>query len=464
MVWSDLRQFISALAEQGELHQVPVPVDPRHEIAAIADRVANQSDGGPALLFEQVAGSALPVAMNLYGSQRRMALALGVTELDELSGRMTTFLANGGAGLAPHVVDSGPSGEFVEPVADCDFLPVPIAWPHDGQPAHGGRFLTMATVVTRDHATATQNLGLYRVACFDGSSLGIHWRPGSGGARHHAGWQEAGEPTPVAIVLGSDPITTFCATLPLPVEIDELALAGFLNGQPITLTRCLTNDLLVPANAEIIIEGLVDPEETGNEGAFGNHTGYYVGGGQVPLVRVTAVTRRHDALLPATLVGPPPQENYWLALAGSRLLLPLLQRLVPAVIDLALPRAGIYHGAAVVAIKKERPGQAWEVMGAIWADSWLKQARLLIIVDADLPVTDFAQVYWRVLNQTVWGRDLVLADPGDSSCAADGRMGIDATRKLPAEAGGSEWPQELVWPEEVRSLLDRRWRDYGFTE
>lgn len=464
MVWSDLRQFLSALAEHGELHRIPVPVDPCHEIAAIADRVASQPAGGPALLFTQVAGSALPVAMNLYGSQQRMALALGVTELDELSGRMTAFLATGGVGLAPLVTDAAPCQAVVEPLADCDFLPVPIAWPNDGQPAHAGRFLTMATVVTRDYVTAVHNLGMYRVACFSGRSLGMHWRANSGGAQHHAGWQEAAQPMPVAIVLGSDPITTFCATLPLPAEIDELALAGFLNGEPFALTRCLTSDLLVPANAEIIIEGLVDPAETGNEGAFGNHTGYYAGGGQVPLVRVTAVTRRHDALLPATLVGPPPQENYWLALAGSRLLLPLLQRHVPAVIDLALPRAGIYHGAAVVAIKKERPGQAWEVMGAIWADSWLKQARLLIIVDADLAVTDFAQVYWRVMNQTVWGRDLVLADPGDSSCAADGRLGIDATRKLPDEVGGSEWPQELAWPDEVRSLLDRRWREYGFTE
>ena len=463
MSWNDLRQFVSHLETQGELHRIGVPVDPRHEVTAIADRVAKQPAGGPALLFEQVIGSTMPLAMNLYGSAGRMALALGVDDLNDLSARMADFLAAGGTGLAPVLPEQEIDREVVEP-ADCGFLPLPIAWPEDGRPEHEGRFLTLAAVMTRDFTTGRQNLGLYRVACLAGNRLGLHMRPGSGGAGHLAGWQAAGEPMPVAIVLGADPVTTFCATLPLPDDLDELTLAGFLNGEPLPLVRCRTSDLLVPASAGVVIEGVIQPVETAGEGAFGNHTGYYSGGGQVPLLQVTAVTRRREAILAATLVGPPPQENYWLAQAGSRLLLPLLQRQAPAITDLALPREGIYHGAAIVALRKERPGQARETMAVIWADSWLRQARLLILVDADLPVTDYAQVYWRVLNQTVWGRDLVLADPGDPALPYGGRLGIDATRKLPGEAGCGEWPQPLAWPTEIQELVSRRWREYGFSE
>jgi len=464
MGWRDLREYLAALDERGELHRVTVPVTPRHEIAAITDRVVRLPGGGPALLFTEVAGSALTVAMNLFGSHHRLALALGLNSLHELPARMAAFLAAGGEGMGPIAAESFPCRDIVESVPTCDLLPELLAWPEDGHPEHNGHFLTLPLVVTRNRASEQQNLGIYRVACFSGTELGIHWRPGSGGAAHHATWQQANEPMPVAIVLGADPMTTFCATLPLPEEIDEVRLAGFLNGQPVALTRCLTNDLLVPANAEIIIEGVVDPVATRSEGAFGNHTGYYAGGGPVPLVYITAVTRRHGAILPATLVGPPPQENYWLALAGSRLLLPLLQRQIPAIVNLALPREGIYHGAAVVAIRKELPGQAREVMATLWASGLLHQARLLVIVDADVPVADFRQVYWRVMNHAVWGRDLEMADPGDPAQPSGGRLGIDATRKLPGEGGCDTWPKELAWPPGVQKLVARRWREYGFTE
>jgi 4-hydroxy-3-polyprenylbenzoate decarboxylase len=354
--------------------------------------------------------------------------------------------------------------EIIESPPDCDLLPALTAWPEDGQPGHDGRFLTLPLVVTRDGTNGQQNLGLYRVACFSATELGIHWRPGSGGARHFANWQQRSEPMPVAIVLGADPVTTLCATLSLPNQMDELRLAGFLNRRPVELISCLTNDLLVPALAEIVIEGVIDPVTTRNEGAFGNHTGFYGGGGQVPLVQVTAVTRRRDAILPATLVGPPPQENYWLALAGSRLMLPLLQRQVPEVVDIAFPREGIYHGAALVAIRKERPGQARSVMEQLWETSWLQHARLLVLVDSDVPVDDFRQVYWRTLNQVVWGRDLVVGDLGDPTKPAGGRLGLDATRKLPGEGACETWPEELAWPHDVQQLINRRWREYGFTE
>jgi 4-hydroxy-3-polyprenylbenzoate decarboxylase len=401
--------------------------------------------------------------MNLFGSRQRLALALGATTLPGLPAAMAAFLAGNGRGIDPLITDKAPCRDIIDQPPDCDLLPALTAWPADGQPGHDGRFFTLPLVVTAD-PQGQQNLGLYRVACFNGAELGIHWRPGSGGARHFAAWQQAGEPMPVAIVLGADPVTTLCATLPLPDDLDELQLAGFLNGQPLELIRCLTSRLLVPAMAEVVIEGVVDPAATRNEGAFGNHTGYYGGGSDVPLVRVTAVTRRRDAILPATLVGPPPQENYWLALAGSRLLLPLLQRQVPAVVDLAFPREGIYHGAALVAIHKERPGQAREVMAALWETSWLHHARLLVLVDEDVPVADFRQVYWRALNHVVWGRDLVVEDLGNPSQPAGGRLGLDATRKLPGEENCAAWPEELAWPAEVQDLISRRWREYGFTE
>ena len=464
MAWYDLRAFLTALEERDALQRVNVPVALEHELAAIADRISRRSDGGPALLFTKAGTAPLPVAMNLFGSRQRMALALGVTDLAELSGRMAACLAQDSE--LPPLLAMGPAPcqEVVIDPPDCGFLPVPTAWPGDGSPVHDGRFLTLAQVVTRERQGDRHNRGVYRVACFSGNELGIHWRPGSGGSRHHASWSRAGEPMPVAIVLGGDPVTTFCATLPLPEEMDELALAGFLRGEPVSVARCLTSDLLVPATAEIIIEGLVDPLATRPEGSCGNHTGYYAGGGQVPLVRVTAVTMRRDAILPATLVGPPPQENYWLALAGSRLLLPLLQQLAPEITDIALPREGIYHGAAMVAIRKDRAGQGREVLDRIWKSGWLGSARLLVIVDHDLAADDYGQVYWRALNHCVWGRDLVLADPGNPTLPAGGRLGIDATRKLPGEAGGEAWPKPLAWPDEVQELITRRWREYGFTE
>lgn len=457
-----LPQFIAHLDHLGELKRIRVPVDPRFEAAAIADRIMGLRDGGPALLFQQVNGSSLPVAMNLFGSESRMKAALGIRSFGDLPALMNSFLVSDASSCHPHLLSAPDQADLIsEPSLAA--LPHLVSWPGDGQPVHDGIFFTLALVVTADADTGQHNLGIYRVARFSDTELGLHWSSGSGGFLHHQSWKNKGKAMPVAILLGADPITTFCASLPLPSGMDELSLAGFLQGGPLLVRRCKRSSLVVPESSGVVIEGIVSPNETRNEGAFGNHTGTYEGGGGVPLMQVQAVSRRHDAVISQTLVGPPPKENYWFAAAGSRLMLPLLQREAPEIVDISLPREAIYHGAALVAIRKTEPGQALWVMETLWKKTWMKSARLLVIIDADIPITDFRQIYWRMMNQTVWGRDLVLGDKGDPTKRYGGRLGIDATRKLIGEGGCDARPDAVCWPDSMVKLIDARWKEYGLT-
>lgn len=461
MAYRCLHEFLARLEEMGELHRVTVEVDPVLEIAEITDRMCKSAHGGKALLFERVKGSAFPVATNLFGSYRRVCEALEIGELSRLSRLMEELLplqpASSGQTIddlhspalsrfTPLLANNGDCQSVADYNPDLRKYPLLKSWPGDA-----GRFITLPLVFTRDPETGTQNCGMYRVRVFDENSAGVHWNPGSGGAGHYGKYQSRRERMPIAIAVGGDPALIWSASLPLPGAVDEMAFAGYIRNEPVSMVRCLTSGIMVPANAEMVIEGYLDPGEARDEGEFGNHTGYYTTGGDVPVVHVTCITHRNWMIYPATVVGPPPMEDCYLAKATERLLLPLSRRQVPAIVDINLPMEGIFHGCAVVAIRKEHAGQARQVVNELWHTGWLRKAKLLIVVDADVPVNDLSLVGWKVVNNAEWPRDLIIADD---------RMGLDATGKLAEETDGIR-RQEIRKDEVICKLVERKWREYG---
>jgi len=446
MAHRDLRAFLERLNSLGELHTVHAEVDPDLEIAEITDRQCKSRGGGKALLFSRVKGSEFPVATNLFGSPARMAAALDVADLSALTALTEELLADPARGRLPVLISHPPCQEVVQEIPDLSRFPFLKSWPGEE-----GAFLTLPLVFTRDPETGAGNCGMYRVRVFDRESVGVRWKKGSGGHRHFEKHRAAGTPMPVAIALGGPPTLTFAAALPLPEPMDELSFAGFLNGSPIEMARCVSGDLEVPAHAEVVIEGVIEPVTLRREGPFGNHTGSYDPGEEVPVLRVTRVTHRCDAVYPATVVGPPPMEDCYLAKAAERVLVALSRRQCPEIVDITLPLEGIFHGCAVVAIDKQVPGQGRAVLDSLRGAGWLRAGKVLVVVDAARGDDPFADALWRGLNHAEIPRDLVLDE---------GRLGIDATRKLPGERDGVAAPLEK--DREIGALVARRWREYGF--
>ena len=450
--WEDLRSFLSSLEERGELQRVTAEVDPRLEIAAITDRVSKGAGGGRALLFERVRGHRFPVVTNLFGSRQRTAWALGVEAVESIATRLKRELATatGSADerlqavlarpeFAPLPATAAPCREITEPIADFSLLPALQAWPGDG-----GRFITLPQVFTRDPETGEPNCGMYRMQIFDGSTAGLHWRPGSDAARHHAAWRRRGERMPVAVALGGDPALTYAAGTPLPPGIDEVAYAGFLRGAPVAMAPCRSCDLTVPAGAEFVLEGYVKPGEERLEGPFGNHTGSYAPPEPCPVFHLTGITRRREAIFPCTLVGRPPMEDCWLAKAGERLLLPLLRIDFPEIVDLNFPIETIFHGCALLSVRTTAGGGR-ELLRSLWRSRYFRSSRLLVLLAEGVDVQDPAQVFWQAVNRVDPARDVVIE-------AA--RVGIDATRVPP---GG-----RVEADKETKLLITRRWHEYGF--
>ena len=507
----DLQAFIKDLDAHGELKRIAVEVDPILEAAAIADRVSklpavggpppatdpvHGGRGGHALLFERAAGSEFPLAMNLFGSHQRMRMALGVSDLEELAGRVqqlvkpqmpTTLLEKMKklpelarlAGLAPKIVKHGMCQDVVG-TSDASLLNLPIiqCWPDDGRPGYcgkpadytagTGRYITFAGIYTKDPETGDRNVGMYRVQVFDRQLAAMHWHMHHDGARHFRKHQARGERMPLAIVLGGEPVLTYAATCPLPPDVSELLLAGFLNDGGIELVLCRTIPMEVPAHAEIVIEGWVDPKETLIEGPFGDHTGFYSLADRYPAFHVTAITHRRDAVYPATVVGMPPQEDYYLGKATERIFLPLLQMLIPDIIDYSLPMFGAFHNCVFVKIRKAYPLQARKVMSSIWGAGQMMFSKLIVVVDNHVNVHDEQDVLFHVGANVDWRRDTVIVDgPCDildhstPYYGAGGKIGIDATRKIPGEGVVRDWPDELRMSEAVEALIARRWKEYG---
>ena len=480
MAFRDLREFLSALEARGELKKIQAPVSADLEAAEIANRAVKS--GGPALLFENVEGHDVPLAMNLFGTMGRMCLALGVSSFDEIGARMVEVIEPEIpsnlieklkmlpklarlADFIPKTVSSGPCQEVVETdKPSLSFLPVVKTWPGDGGP-----FITLPLVFTKDPTTGRRNVGMYRMHVYDETTTGMHWHVHKGGAQHYRGFRRKRERMPVAVALGGDPATIYAASAPLPEDVDEMVFAGFLRKQPVELVRCRTVDIEVPAHAEVILEGYVDPDDLRTEGPFGDHTGYYSLADEYPVFRVTCVTRRKKPIYPATIVGKPPMEDVYLGKATERIFLPLLRKIVPEVVDMNLPIEGIFHNVALFAIDKRYPGHARKVMSAVWGLGLLMFSKFVVIFDADVNIQDPSEVLWRLGNNVDPRRDTMIVDgPVDALEHASpvphygSKMGIDATRKWASEGFTREWPEDIRMDETIVDLVTRRWKEYGF--
>ncbi len=450
MAWKGLGEFLAALEEQGELRRVAVLVDPDREIAEIIGRISGAPDGGKGILFTSVRGSCYPLAANIFGSPRRMALALGVDSLEALSPRMAEILnrLDNFPAPPPVMIAAPPCREVSDPSPDLTTLPLLRGWPGDGS-CSGGGYLTLPLVCTADPLTGAMNCGIYRVQVIASDRALVGWRPGSDGQRHYRQFQKLQRRMPAAIVLGGPPELIFAASFSLPGLPDEFSFAGLLGSEPMEMATCLTSDLLVPAWAEVIIEGYLEPGEMAEEGPFGNHTGFYVPERQAPLFRVTALTRRLNPIIPATIVGPPPQEDCWLAKAAERLMLPWLQKRHPCIVDLFMPLETIFHRAAIVVVKSDQCRSVPELIRLLWGVGPLRRAKVIVVVDAHTPIVP-AMAWWRSINCCDWGRDLIVSDDGLL-------LGIDATRKPddPRE------PLEESRGEEISASVTQRWKEYG---
>ncbi len=483
MTFRDTREFVSFLEEKGELRRVKTSVSCELEITELADRAVKS--GGPALFFENVEGYDMPVVIGLFGTHQRMAWALGVDHLDELTERVRKILAlaqgppSGLVGKAralgdlvgmvrtqPKTVTKAPCQEEVVTgdEVDVNALPALKCWPEDA-----GRFITLPLVISRDPETGRRNVGTYRMQIYDGRTTGMHWQTHKVGAHHYRTGEARGqERLDVAVALGADPTTMWTGSLPLPPDMDEIMVSGIIREQAVEMVKCVSVDLEVPAHAEIVLEGYVVPGELRAEGPFGDHTGYYSPAEDYPVFHVTAMTHRRDPIYPTTMVGRPPTEDYFMGKASERLMLPALQMTLPEVVDMNMPAEGIFHNLVVVSIRKEYPGHARKVMYGLWGLGLLMLAKTIIVVDHYVDVHNLSELAWRVTANIDPSRDVIFVDgPVDdldhasSSPRYGSKMGIDATAKGVMDGRTREWPPDILMSDEIKRLVDSKWSEYG---
>lgn len=454
MAYKNLQHFIQTLEKNEELVRIYENVNPELEITEITDRVSKQY--GPALLFENT-GTDFPLLINSMGNYKRMCLALGVNNMDDISREIESLfkLITGPkdnlidklkllpklgqiSSWMPKVISGkGECQEVIMHDPDITRFPVLKCWPEDG-----GRFITLPIIHTKDPHTNIRNVGMYRMQLFGPKLTGMHWHKHKVSARHFNEYKKLGQKMPVAVALGGDPVYTYAATAPLPDGIDEYMLAGFLRKKKVELVQCLTQDVQVPSDADIIIEGYVDPEEEFIlEGPFGDHTGYYSLADYYPKFHITCITHRKNAVYPATIVGIPPQEDAWIGKATERIFLaPIKMTMIPEIVDMVLPMEGVFHNLVIVKIKKEYPGQAIKVMNSMWGAGQMMFTKMIIVVDGDVDIHNNQEVAKYISDNTDPENDIIFSqgpmDVLDHSCskmAFGGKMGIDATKKLPEE-------------------------------
>ena len=481
MAYDGLRAFVETLERENELVRVRREVDPHLELAEIADRTMKA--GGPALLFENVRGSRFPLLINLYGSRRRMSRALGVDDLEEhakaIEGLVHTRAPKSARELAdmagklpalasavPRRVSTAACQEVVQLGDEVDLLALPVmtSWPDDGGP-----FFTLPNVITKDPDTGARNIGMYRMQRIDRRTTAMHWQIHKTGARHFRRAKELGKRLEVAVAFGGDPALTYAATAPLPDGIDEWMFAGFLRGKSVEYVRCKTVDLEVPACADFVLEGYVDPsEDLFAEGPFGDHTGYYTPVDAFPRFHVTAITHRKDPIYPATVVGPPPMEDEWLGKATERLFLPLLRMIFPEIVDMNLPVEGAFHNLVLVSIKKQYPFHASRVAHGLWGSGQMSFSKVICVLDDDVDVQNTAEVAWRLLANLDPKRDISMVegpvdqlDHGANQALYGGKMAIDGTRKWAEEGYKREWPEVARQSDSVKARVDAIWNELG---
>ena len=492
MAFDSFRKFLQTLEKAGELKRISQPVATELEITELADREMKSPGGGQALLIEKptINGevSPFPVAINTMGSHRRMAMSLGANSVEEVSAELgvlmkakppTSFRAAIkllGTALdlrhaKPKMVRSGACQEVVHKfetqnsklktqnsLATLLDLPILKCWPLDA-----GRFITLPCVVTKDPDTGERNLGMYRIQIYDEQTTGMHWQLHKVAARHGKRYYETGEKMPVAIFLGGDPVFTFCATAPLPDGLDEFLLAGYLRKKSVELVKCLTNDLEVPADADFVIEGYIDPKEPLRlEGPFGDHTGYYSLADLYPAFHVTAITHRKDAVYPATIVGMPPMEDFYIGSASVKLFLPIFKMNFPEIVDIALPAEGVFHNLVFVSIKKTYPMQAYKIMHGLWGMGQMMFSKYIVVVDADVNVQNTSEVLFHLCANTDPQRDSIFTkgpsdvlDHATSEFAIGSKLGIDATKKILGEGFKREWPPLIKMDAAVKAKVKK---------
>ncbi|MBK7391391.1 MAG: menaquinone biosynthesis decarboxylase [Bacteroidetes bacterium] len=454
MAYKNLKHFIDTLEGAGELIRIREYVNPHLEITEITDRISKQY--GPALLFENT-GYSFPLLINSMGTEKRMAMALGVDKLDDISAQIETLfktftspknnfldklkllpqLGEVASWMPKQISGKGACQEVIMSDPDITKFPVLTCWPEDGGP-----FITLPVIQTKDPLTGIRNVGLYRMQVFDKVTTGMHWHRHKVSARHFNEYKKLKQRMPVVISLGGDPVYTYCGTAPLPDGVDEFMLAGFIRKKRVELVKCITQDMYVPADADIIIEGYVDPDEDFIlEGPFGDHTGYYSLADYYPKFHITAITHRKNAVYPATIVGIPPQEDAWIGKATERIFLaPIKMTMVPEIIDMILPVEGVFHNLVIVKIRKEYPGQALKVMNSLWGAGQMMFTKMMIVVDEHVNIHDQLEVARYISENTDPFSDFTFSqgptDVLDHSCsrmAFGGKMGLDATKKLPEE-------------------------------
>ena len=513
MAYRDFQHYLEVLESKGELRRIKEPISPHLEITEVADRVMKK--GGPALLFEQVVGRphrygtpnpksavmgqasihpptpvadinfGIPVAINTMGSRKRMSLALSCEDFEEHAERLAELLKpempkgkiealkklphlfNEIKHVPPKIISSGICQEIVMQGDDVDLgkLPVLTCWPEDGGP-----FITLPLVFTHDPNTGKRNVGMYRVQLHGPKTCGMHWQMHKTGMRQMEDAGAAGQKRfEVCVVLGGDPVYNFAAISPLPPGIDEMLFAGFLRRENVRLVKAKTVDIHVPADAEIVIEGFVDPAERKLEGPFGDHTGYYSLAEDFPVLHVTAVTMRSNPIYPATIVGQPPMEDGWMGKAVERIFLPMIRLTVPEIVDMHLPVEACFHNVAFVSIKKKYPGHAYKVMNAIWGLGGLAFTKFVFIVDEDCDVQNLDEVLFRLGANCDPSRDCLHSrgpvDQLDHASVAEGfggKLGFDCTHKWSGENGFSrDYPKLITMADDVKSKIDALWPRLG---
>lgn len=504
MAFDSFRDFVNALDRAGELKRISQPVATELEITEIADREMKLPGGGKALLFEKptVNGvvSPFPVAINTLGSHKRMAMSMGAESVDDVANELgalmkakppTSFkeamkllsLALDLRHAKPKTVKSGSCKDVVHlvdsPKLKVDSWPAAPDWQNSSTinsqpstllnlpilkcwPLDGGRFITLPCVVTRDPDTGERNLGMYRIQIYDDRTTGMHWQLQKVAARHGRRYYEKGERMPVSIFIGGDPMFPFAATAPLPDGLDEFLLAGYLRKKSVELVKCETNDLEVPANADFVIEGYIDPTEPlRDEGPFGDHTGYYTLPEPYPVFHITAITHRKDAVYPATIVGIPPMEDFYIGGASVKLFLPIFKMNFPEIVDIALPAEGVFHNLVFVSIKKTYPMQAYKIMHGLWGMGQMMFTKYIVVVDAGVNVHNTSEVLFHLTANTDPQRDSIFTkgpsdvlDHATSEIASGSKLGIDATKKLPGEGFKRAWPPLIKMDEAVKAKVE----------
>ncbi len=481
MAYDDLRGFIRALEKNKELRRIAIEVDPILEITEFADRAVKND--GPALLFEKPKGYRIPVLINSLASMRRMEIAMQVDSIDEIAGRIVEYLemkmpeglmgklkmlpklAEMGS-FFPKIVNRAPCQEIVRTEGFSLFdYPVLKCWPEDG-----GRYITLPMVFSRNPDNGKRNCGMYRIQIYDERTAGMHWQTHKQGAEHYRRLAAEGKKTrmDVAVAIGSDPATMYSAILPLPPDLDEMMIAGFLRNSPVEMVKCHTVDLEVPANSEIVLEGYVELGELRTEGPFGDHTGFYSLADEYPVFHVTCITQRREPVYATTIVGPPPMEDFYMGKAIERIFLPLMRLQLPEVRDICMPAEGVFHNMILVAIRKSYPGHARKVMSAIWGLGQAMFSKCIVVVDEDVDVQNVREVAWKALNNIDPERDIQFTmGPVDSLDHASrlpnygSKMGIDATRKWLGEGFTRPWPPLITMSAEVKQRVDELWKKAG---